>query len=63
VQGPETRQQRFIDLYECEGAHIKKKTRKALEDKFKFDRTKKEGRHDNWGILDGWFLEAKGGED
>jgi hypothetical protein len=51
VQGPQTHQRRFINLYEYKGANIKKKTQKPLDGKCKFDRTKEEGRRENWTFL------------
>jgi hypothetical protein len=41
----------MINLYEYKGAHIKKKTQKALDGERKFDRTKEEGRRENWTFL------------
>jgi hypothetical protein len=38
-------------LYKYKGGQTKKKTQKALYGKYKFDRTKEEGRHGNWTFL------------
>jgi hypothetical protein len=51
VQGPQTHQWRFINLYEYKGVHIEEKTQKALDGECKFDRTKEEGRRENWTFL------------
>jgi hypothetical protein len=50
VQGQQTHQRGSIDPHEYKGAHIKKKTQKALDGKCKFDRTE-EGRCENWTFL------------